>query len=135
MINEGNTRMSSTSDHVARRRVALAVGAGALVLLGGAGFAYAASSSDDSVETGWATVVDADQAAVGDTASPTQRARPATAGLPATPTATGARQAPEPGDPSQAPEPAARARTETCDAGPARPAGLHRGAGAEPCSR
>lgn len=40
-----------------RRRVALAIGAGAVVLLGGAGAAYAAGSAD-AVETGWVTVVD-----------------------------------------------------------------------------
>ena len=38
--------MSSPSTSV-RRRIALATGAGALVLLGGAGVAYAASSIDD----------------------------------------------------------------------------------------
>ena len=59
--------MSSPSTTSVRRRIALATGAGALVLLGGAGVAYAASSIDDSVETGWSTVVDADQATVGDT--------------------------------------------------------------------
>ena len=58
--------MSSPSTTSVRRRIALATGAGALVLLGGAGVAYAASSIDDSVETGWSTVVDADQAAVDD---------------------------------------------------------------------
>jgi len=46
----------------------LATGAGALVLLGGAGVAYAAGSIDDSVEIGWSTVVDADPASTGDTA-------------------------------------------------------------------
>lgn len=59
--------MSSPSTTSVRRRIALATGAGALVLLGGAGVAYAASSIDNSVETGWSTVVDADPAAVGDT--------------------------------------------------------------------
>ena len=57
--------MSSPSTTSVRRRIALATGAGALVLLGGAGVAYAASSIDDSAETGWSTVVDADPAAVG----------------------------------------------------------------------
>ena len=57
--------MSSPSTTSVRRRIALATGAGALVLLGGAGVAYAASSIDDSVETGWSTVVEADPAAVG----------------------------------------------------------------------
>lgn len=57
--------MSSPSTTSLRRRIALAGCAGALVLLGGAGVAYAASSIDDSVETGWSTVVDADPAAVG----------------------------------------------------------------------
>ena len=60
--------MSSPSTTSVRRRIALATGAGALVLLGGAGVAYAAGSIDDSVETGWSTVVDADPAAAGDTA-------------------------------------------------------------------
>ena len=55
--------MSSPSTSV-RRRIALATGVGALVLLGGAGVAYAASSID-SAETGWSTVVDADPAAAG----------------------------------------------------------------------
>jgi len=59
--------MSSPSTTSLRRRIALATGAGALVLLGGAGVAYAASSIDHSFETGWSTVVDADQAAVDDT--------------------------------------------------------------------
>ena len=43
-----------------RRRVGLAVGAGTLALLGGAGIAYAATSTTDPVETGWATVVSGD---------------------------------------------------------------------------
>jgi hypothetical protein len=60
--------MSSPSTTSVRRRIALATGAGALVLLGGGGVAYAASSIDDSVETGWSTVVDADPASTGDTA-------------------------------------------------------------------
>ena len=55
--------MSSPSTTSLRRRLALATGAGALVLLGGAGVAYAAGSLDRSVETGWSTVVDADPAA------------------------------------------------------------------------
>lgn len=58
MINEGNHIMSSTPDSPLRRRIALAVGAGALVLVGGAGVAYAATSIADPVETGWAAVVD-----------------------------------------------------------------------------
>ena len=57
--------MSSPSTTSLRRRIALATGAGALVLLGGAGVAYAASSIDHSVETGWSTVVDADPASTG----------------------------------------------------------------------
>ena len=60
--------MSSPSTTSVRHRIALATGAGALVLLGGAGVAYAASSIDDSVETGWSTVVDADPASTGNTA-------------------------------------------------------------------
>lgn len=59
MIMKGTSHMFTRSDLPLRRRVALAVGAGGLVLLGGAGVAYAASS--DAVETGWATVVDTDR--------------------------------------------------------------------------
>jgi len=52
--------MSSTSSFSLRRRVGLAVGAGTLVLLGGAGIAYAATSTTDPVESGWAAVVTGD---------------------------------------------------------------------------
>jgi hypothetical protein len=60
--------MTSPSVASLRRRITVATGAGALVLLGGAGVAYAAGSVDDSPETGWSTVVDADPAASGATA-------------------------------------------------------------------
>ena len=60
--------MSSPSTTSLRRRIAFATGAGALVLLGGAGVAYAASSIDDPAETGWSTVVDADPASTGNNA-------------------------------------------------------------------
>ena len=49
--------MSLTSNPLTRR-LAIAA-AGALVLAGGAGFAYA-TSLDDAVETGYATVVEGD---------------------------------------------------------------------------
>lgn len=55
----------TTKTTTVRRRIALATGAGALVLLGGAGIAYAATSIDDTAETGWSTVVDADPAVTG----------------------------------------------------------------------
>jgi len=56
--------MFTRSDSPLRRRAALAVGAGALALVAGAGVAYAATSSD-VVESGWATVVDTDQTTPG----------------------------------------------------------------------
>jgi hypothetical protein len=82
--------MSSPSTTSLPRRIALAAGAGALVLLGGAGVAYATSSIDDVVETGWSTVVDADPAAVGDT-TPSRDSQ-----------SRDARDCPEQADPSQA---------------------------------
>ena len=80
--------MSSPTTTSLRRRIALATGAGALVLLGGAGVAYAASSIDDSVETGWSTVVDADPAAGDTTQARDSQARDA-------------RDCPDKADPSQ----------------------------------
>jgi hypothetical protein len=82
--------MSSPSTTSLPRRIALAAGAGALVLLGGAGVAYATSSIDDVIETGWSTVVDADPAAVGDT-TPSRDSQ-----------SRDARDCPEQADPSQA---------------------------------
>jgi len=60
MINEGNPIMSSTPSTSLPRRIGLAIGTGTLVLLGGAGIAYATTSASEPVETGWAAVVPGD---------------------------------------------------------------------------
>ena len=79
MINEGNRLMSSTPSTSLRRRIGLAIGAGTLVLLGGAGIAYATTSASEPVETGWAAVVPGDDGRDAASPPPTAATRPAAA--------------------------------------------------------